>query len=388
MSYSSQTKEELCRFEPDSVCCLLAELSGIVCAAGSVIYRGGGDKRLSIETENNAVARRAFRLLREVFDVQPQLVTLKRSRLGGRSAYRIEISGSEASFVLEGCGIEMGQRRGVPREITVRKCCRMSFLRGVFLACGSVTDPEKEYHLEFVLEDEAFAAALQRLIARFSLSAHLTKRRAMALVYLKGQSEITDMLSIFGAQSARFAMEDAYIRKELRNNANRAVNCDSANVQRAVTAASRQRACRPRFGRRRRCGWRTRRCRWRSWAGCAIRRWARAASTTGCASWRSWRGSWTDRRRRRTPGEEKPMELTIKIAIPKEMMTRQAANIAQRMSGFESRVLLKRQNMTVNAKSLMGVLSAELRDGQAVTILAEGPDEAQAVCTLSKMLGA
>ena len=82
------------------------------------------------------------------------------------------------------------------------------------------------------------------------------------------------------------------------------------------------------------------------------------------------------------------MELTIKIAIPNEMMTRQAADIAQRMSGFESRVLLKRQNMTVNAKSLMGVLSAELRDGQAVTILAEGPDEAQAVCTLSKMLGA
>ena len=90
------------------------------------------------------------------------------------------------------------------------------------------------------------------------------------------------MLSIFGAQSARFAMEDAYIRKELRNNANRAVNCDSANVQRAVTAASRQaeaiervlaakgrRACRPRFGRRRRCGWRTRRCRWR--AGQAVR---------------------------------------------------------------------------------------------------------------------
>ena len=230
MSYSSQTKEELCRFEPDSVCCLLAELSGIVCAAGSVIYRGGGEKRLSIETENNAVARRAFRLLREVFDVQPQLMTLKRSRLGGRSAYRIEIR----------CGIETCQRRGVPREITVRKCCRMSFLRGVFLACGSVTDPEKEYHLEFVLEDEAFAAALQRLIARFSLSAHLTKRRAMTLVYLKGQNEITDMLSIFGAQSARFAMEDAYIRKELRNNANRAVNCDSANVQRAVTAASRQ----------------------------------------------------------------------------------------------------------------------------------------------------
>ena len=97
MSYSSDTKEELCRLEPDSVCCLLAELSGIVSAAGSVIYRGGGQKRLSIETENTAVARRAFRLLRDVFDVQPELVTLQRARLGGRSAHRIEISGDEAS---------------------------------------------------------------------------------------------------------------------------------------------------------------------------------------------------------------------------------------------------------------------------------------------------
>lgn len=211
MSYSSDTKEELCRLEPDSVCCLLAELSGIVSAAGSVILRGGGQRRLSIETENAAVARRAFRLLQEVFDVQPELVTLKRARLGGRSAHRIEVGGDEASFVLEGCGISVMQRRGVPREITVRKCCRMSFLRGVFLASGSVTDPLKEYHLEFVLGDEAFAQALARLIGRFDLDAHLTTRRNMPLVYLKGQGAITDMLSILGAQSARFAMEVRFL---------------------------------------------------------------------------------------------------------------------------------------------------------------------------------
>ena len=240
MSYSSQAKDELCGYEPESVCCLLAELSGIVCAAGSVIYRGGGEKRLSIETENSAVAQRTLRLLHDVFDVQAQLVTMQRARLGGRSTHRIVVGGDEASFVLEGCGVDVTQRRGVPKEVTVRKCCRRSFLRGVFLASGSVTDPHKEYHLEFVLGDEAFAAALVRLIARFDLAAHTTKRRQMSLVYLKGQSEITDMLSIFGAQNARFEMEDAYIRKVFRNNANRAVNCDSANVQRAVTAASRQ----------------------------------------------------------------------------------------------------------------------------------------------------
>ena len=231
MSYSSETKEELCRFEPDSVCCLLAELSGIISAAGSVVIRSGGEKRLSIETENSAVARRVFRLLRDVFEVTPELVTLRHARLGGRSTFRCIISGDEASFVLEGCGIDYFQRRGVPREVTARKCCRMSFLRGVFLACGSVTDPEREYHLEFVLGDEAFAVALQKLIARFGLTASLGQRRQMKLLYLKGQS---------AANTARFAMEDAYIRKELRNNANRAVNCDSANVQRAVTAAARQ----------------------------------------------------------------------------------------------------------------------------------------------------
>ena len=240
MSYSLQTKKELCNVEPERVCCLLAELSGIISAAGSVIYRGGEGKRLSIETENNVVARRSFRLLREVFDVQPELVTLYRARLGGRNVFRLQLRAEEADFVLEGCGIDMTQKRGVPKEVTVRKCCRRAFLRGVFLACGSVSDPEKGYHLEFVLEDEAFAEALARLIARFDIRPGSGTRRNAYLVYLKGQTEIGDLLSLLGAQNARFALEDAYIKKNLRNNANRAVNCDSANLQRSVDASEKQ----------------------------------------------------------------------------------------------------------------------------------------------------
>ena len=204
-------------------------LSGGLCALGCEVLYG-----LSyLFTKRTADAASAFALLGWRFIVALAVMSLcvalglVKIRLRGRRLWpllRVALFCPCLYFIGETVGI---------RETTVTES-------GVFLACGSVTDPEKEYHLEFVLEDEAFAAALQRLIARFSLSAHLTKRRAMALVYLKGQSEITDMLSIFGAQSARFAMEDAYIRKELRNNANRAVNCDSANVQRAVTAASRQ----------------------------------------------------------------------------------------------------------------------------------------------------
>ena len=240
MSFSSDVKDELARLEGQSVCCQLSELAAIVSLGGTISLLGGGRMRLYVESEHAAVARTVFLRLKHIFDAQPELLTLRHARLGGRSTFRCIISGDEASFVLEGCGIDYFQRRGVPREVTARKCCRMSFLRGVFLACGSVTDPEREYHLEFVLGDEAFAVALQKLIARFGLTASLGQRRQMKLLYLKGQSAISDMLSIFGANTARFAMEDAYIRKELRNNANRAVNCDSANVQRAVTAAARQ----------------------------------------------------------------------------------------------------------------------------------------------------
>ena len=239
MSFSSETKEELCRAQPERICCHLAELSGIVSSAGSVLL-GSGGRRFFVETESEAVAERCRSLMQSVFDVQPTLVTRAQARLGGRKLLRLVLSGEEASFVMEGCGISLSERRGVPREITARKCCRMSFLRGAFLACGSVTDPDKEYHLEFVLDDESFAESLARLIGKFGLSARTGQRRRMTLVYLKGQADITDMLSLMGAQEARFRMEDAFIRKGFRNRANRAVNCDSANLSRTVLAAERQ----------------------------------------------------------------------------------------------------------------------------------------------------
>lgn len=246
MTFSQSTKRELCRIEPESVCCYLAELSGIICAACSVIFRGRGEKRLSIETENNALAQRCIRLLKEVFDVSPALATLRHARLGGKNTYRLTLDGEEAEFILNGCGIDMS-RRSVPRDVTARKCCRKSFLRGVFLASGSITDPDKEYHLEMVLNDEGFAEALLRFMNKFELSVHKTERRGLVLIYLKGKESITDMLSIMGAQRARFSMDESIIKKELRNQANRAVNCDSANVQRTLNASEKQREAIQRF---------------------------------------------------------------------------------------------------------------------------------------------
>ena len=98
MSYSSEAKEELCRVVPESICCHLAELSGIVSAAGSVLLRGGGGRRLFVETENESVAGRCMSLMRDVFDVQPALVTRTQTRLGGRKLYRVVLDGEGAAL--------------------------------------------------------------------------------------------------------------------------------------------------------------------------------------------------------------------------------------------------------------------------------------------------
>ena len=141
-----------------------------------------------------------------------------------------------AAFALPLAALIVFRRRLLPgKRLSGR--VRLLALAG-FAVCqiaGSALCYTGEYRADYT-----YNFVTDRAIPRFGLTASLGQRRQMKLLYLKGQSAISDMLSIFGANTARFAMEDAYIRKELRNNANRAVNCDSANVQRAVTAAARQ----------------------------------------------------------------------------------------------------------------------------------------------------
>ena len=247
MSFSSDIKDELARLDAQSVCCQLSELAAIVSLSGTLSLLGGGRMRLYVESEHAAVARRVFLCFKHVFDAQPELLTLRHARLGGRNTYRLTLSGDEAEFVLEGCGIlrqgewgQLGIRRGISKEITARKCCKRAFLRGAFMACGSVTNPEKEYHVEFVSSDEGFALAFLRFLHKNGLNAKMVARKSQHVIYLKEADAILDLLTLMGATRARMALENIRIRKELRNQANRAVNCDSANLQKTVDASDRQ----------------------------------------------------------------------------------------------------------------------------------------------------
>ena len=247
MSFSTDVKDELARLSDASVCCQLSELAAIVSMGGTISLLGGGRMRLHVESEHAPVARLVFLRFKHIFDAQPELLTLHHARLGGRNTYRLALSGDEAAFVLEGCGIlrqsesgHMGVRRGISKEITARKCCKRAFMRGAFMACGSIANPEREYHAEFVCGDEGFAHAFARFLNKNGLNAKMVARKAQHVVYLKEADAIMDLLTLMGATRARMELENIRIRKELRNQANRAVNCDSANLRKTVDASDRQ----------------------------------------------------------------------------------------------------------------------------------------------------
>lgn len=244
-SFSAQAKEELARMEPGKPCCMLSELCALLYTAGTLTLLSGGRLRLRVESKHAATVRRAFQLLRKQFDVQPSLTTVKNSRLGGSSGYRVELEGDEARRVLSACGLLGDQAYVLLKEEdllsrSMKPCCRQAFLRGAFLGAGSVANPEKEYHLEFVATDESLGNVLIALLERQGLQARSVERKGSTVVYVKEAEQIVELLSVLGAHAARCTLEDVRILKSLRNQVNRATNCDSANIAKALDASGRQ----------------------------------------------------------------------------------------------------------------------------------------------------
>ena len=124
-----------------------------------------------------------------------------------------------------------------------KNCCKRSFLRGAFLGGGSISRPSSDYHLEMVTENEDFAHTIIKVMHSFSLKAKLTDRKNDFIVYLKDGESITNFLSVIGAHGAMMDFENVRIVKEMRNNVNRVVNCETANLNKVVKAAVRQINC-------------------------------------------------------------------------------------------------------------------------------------------------
>ncbi|WMC94482.1 DNA-binding protein WhiA [Kineothrix sp. MB12-C1] len=247
MSFSSEVKEELAKIINSSRHCQLAELAAIICFYGKVENDGIEEKRLCLQTENEALIRKVFTLLKKTFNIDTDIVQESIAGECRSHTYITLLYGTKAvDKVLQAVkmydekGIEEAQMNGVNPLLIKSACCKRAFLRGVFLCTGSMSDPEKSYHLEFVCSHEEQAEYLQALIQSFQVEAKIVIRKKYYVVYLKEGAGIVDLLNVMEAHVSLMNFENYRIIKEMRNSINRKVNCETANITKTVNASSKQ----------------------------------------------------------------------------------------------------------------------------------------------------
>lgn len=218
MSFSSEIKEKLCAGVPECPKCVIAETAGIFRTAGRM-----ENGRLKFTTENAAVAQRMARDLEEGFGIRIHIDE------GARNKHVIVENPFESDNINE----------MIFGDVMPFECCRASYVRGAFLGGGSVSDPNKNYHLEICTRNQSEASLLSELLS-VQLQAKITERKGSYVVYLKGYEDIADFLGYIGAPMAALELFTVQVEKEMRNNINRRVNCESANADKMAKAASRQ----------------------------------------------------------------------------------------------------------------------------------------------------
>lgn len=241
IGFSKETKEELSRIIPKRSCCRRAEMSAFLHAAGSLHITGGGGMTVTATFESASVVRKAVKLMQEEYKMTPRIIAEQTERLGRHRRYSLVFDVKEqARKILTDLGLmdrEFSLESSIPSEIVRNECCRSAFLRGAFLARGSIMDPQKKgYHLEFVVENEEFASGLSYLMNLCGFKARVGHRKNY-LVYLKDVEGIARFLTFIAAHQALLHLEEIRVMKGMREEVNRLVNCDTANLEKTVSAA-------------------------------------------------------------------------------------------------------------------------------------------------------
>ncbi len=243
MSFTAEVKDELSRVVARRACCPRAELSALVRVEGTLHFTGNERFRLEIATETAPVARKAIKLLHSLYDLSTEL-TVRRSVLHKSNNYLITVPAQpKLAQALHDLGIlddSLTPSHGIPRWLVKKDCCAVSYLRGAFLGGGFVADPHGDFHFELTAESEQIAEDLSAIMARFEMNARITQRRGTYAVYLKGAEPIVTFLALVGAHHALLRTEDVRIIKGVRNDVNRLVNAETANLQKSAEAAMSQ----------------------------------------------------------------------------------------------------------------------------------------------------
>ena len=232
MSFSGEIKEDLSRARLGAVHCRVAEASAIYELCGNRSPKGEDKTCLTVQTENLPVARKYFTLLKKTFNIRVEFSVRQNMGRGRSRVYTVYVPDQKETAYAASCLKDA--------SVTQRVCCKRAFLRGAFLAVGSISDPNKAYHLEFVCMEEEKAKKIQSMLQVFDLDAKMILRKKYYVVYLKEGDRIVDALNVMEAHQALMELENVRILKDMRNTVNRKVNCETANLGKTVSAAVKQ----------------------------------------------------------------------------------------------------------------------------------------------------
>ena len=246
MSFSSNVKSELSHHFGNARHCNIAELAAIINMCGHIMVN---QKKICIkvQTENVSVARKYFTLLKKTFNIDSDILVRRNRQLKKNRVYMLFVNQDcQARKILLATGL-LELEGETPRiyqriyPLVVNSvCCKRAYIRGAFLASGSLSDPEKTYHLEFVNQTMDYSQQLRDLINSFGMDSKIVKRKEHYIVYLKEGEQIVDLLNIMEAHVALMNLENVRIWKDMRNNVNRIVNCETANLNKTIAAAVKQ----------------------------------------------------------------------------------------------------------------------------------------------------
>jgi len=241
LTFSGEVKEELSKNLAEKEHCRIAEIAAIIGMCGKVSIDSRERYSIKVRTENVSVARKYFTLLRKTFNIDTETLVSANKRKG-HTTYTVIIKGHEdAMRVLRETKLMDGDGE-ISEEFSIirRPCCKRAYLRGAFLAAGSISNPEKSYHIEIVCANRKRANQIKMLINGFRLDSKVILRKNSYVVYLKEGSQIVDLLNVIEAPISLMKMENVRILKEMRNTVNRKVNCETANIHKTVSAAAKQ----------------------------------------------------------------------------------------------------------------------------------------------------
>ncbi|MDE6210017.1 MAG: DNA-binding protein WhiA [Lachnospiraceae bacterium] len=246
MSFSKEVKEELSRQISGARHCNIAEISAIISLCGRIVISERNKYSVKIQSENISLARKYFTLLKKTFNIIAEITIKQNVYLKKGRTYTITVNRhDDAMRILQASKLvnkygEIEENMSVDNVVIMNPCCKRAFIRGAFLAAGSISTPEKFYHFEIVCNVYEKAAQLCQIINIFQIEAKIVERKRHFVVYIKEGSSIVDILNVMEAHVALMNLENVRILKEMRNSVNRKVNCETANINKTVAAAVKQ----------------------------------------------------------------------------------------------------------------------------------------------------